>query len=236
MEPWLLDTQYRMHPAIAEFPNLLFYDGKLKSGITAADRPAPRGKPPAASVFSSSNPAGHDKTLRRREDRRPGPPLPSRVAAVHCAPDALVSAVTGRCSLHLSTGVSAGFPWPKTDKPVALVECDHGTELRAGAMRGGKISVTQSIAPGASSYCNAEEAGLAIRSATCRTLQLSFATPANLEFYQTCSVHAMGPCALLVKQWASCKWTPACLLAAQAPALVACQCSGLLRHAGPLRC
>ena len=45
VEPWLLDTQYRMHPAIAEFPNLLFYDGKLKSGITAADRPAPRGKP-----------------------------------------------------------------------------------------------------------------------------------------------------------------------------------------------
>ena len=73
------------------------------------------------------------------------------------------------CSQHLSVGVSAGFPWPKTDKPVALVECDHGTEMRAGAMRGGKISVTQSVAPGASSYCNAEEAGLAIRSAARRT-------------------------------------------------------------------
>ena len=57
VEPWLLDTQYRMHPAIAEFPNLLFYDGKLKSGITAADRPAPRGKPPAASVSPSVSPS-----------------------------------------------------------------------------------------------------------------------------------------------------------------------------------
>ncbi|OBA22373.1 P-loop containing nucleoside triphosphate hydrolase protein [Metschnikowia bicuspidata var. bicuspidata NRRL YB-4993] len=30
-----LDTQYRMHPAISEFPSQEFYDGKLKDGVTA---------------------------------------------------------------------------------------------------------------------------------------------------------------------------------------------------------
>jgi len=39
----LLDTQYRMHPAIANIPNKLFYDGLLKSGISAAERPPPLG-------------------------------------------------------------------------------------------------------------------------------------------------------------------------------------------------
>ena len=44
IDPWLLDTQYRMHPAIANFPNDLFYNGELKSGVKAAERPAPTGK------------------------------------------------------------------------------------------------------------------------------------------------------------------------------------------------
>lgn len=36
--PHMLDTQYRMHPAISEFPRARFYDGLLKDGITADDR------------------------------------------------------------------------------------------------------------------------------------------------------------------------------------------------------
>lgn len=36
--PHMLDTQYRMHPAISEFPRNKFYDGLLKDGITAQDR------------------------------------------------------------------------------------------------------------------------------------------------------------------------------------------------------
>ena len=43
MEPWLLDTQYRMHPAIAELPNMLFYDGRIRTGIKAEQRPTPAG-------------------------------------------------------------------------------------------------------------------------------------------------------------------------------------------------
>ena len=39
----LLDTQYRMHPAIAEFPSQQFYAGRVRSGVTAAQRPPARG-------------------------------------------------------------------------------------------------------------------------------------------------------------------------------------------------
>ncbi|KAJ1490860.1 P-loop containing nucleoside triphosphate hydrolase protein, partial [Baffinella frigidus] len=43
VRPLLLDTQYRMHPGISEFPADLFYGGAIKDGITAADRTAPKG-------------------------------------------------------------------------------------------------------------------------------------------------------------------------------------------------
>ncbi|CEP63289.1 RNA helicase LALA0_S07e06766g [Lachancea lanzarotensis] len=39
--PHLLDTQYRMHPAISEFPIKTFYDGKLKNGVTAEQKSWP---------------------------------------------------------------------------------------------------------------------------------------------------------------------------------------------------
>jgi len=41
--PVLLDTQYRMHPAIAHFPSISFYGGALRSGTRASSRPPPRG-------------------------------------------------------------------------------------------------------------------------------------------------------------------------------------------------
>lgn len=33
VEPLLLDTQYRMHPLIAHMPSMLFYGGRLQSGL-----------------------------------------------------------------------------------------------------------------------------------------------------------------------------------------------------------
>ncbi|XP_078588165.1 regulator of nonsense transcripts 1-like [Branchiostoma floridae x Branchiostoma japonicum] len=39
----LLDTQYRMHPAISAFPSQHFYNGQIKDGIEASDRPLPAG-------------------------------------------------------------------------------------------------------------------------------------------------------------------------------------------------
>ncbi len=39
----MLTTQYRMHPAIREWPSERFYDGKLEDGVSANDRTAPVG-------------------------------------------------------------------------------------------------------------------------------------------------------------------------------------------------
>ena len=36
----MLRTQYRCHPRISAVPNDLFYSGRLRDGVTAADRPA----------------------------------------------------------------------------------------------------------------------------------------------------------------------------------------------------
>lgn len=43
--PFLLDTQYRSHPMIAEFSSRTFYAGRLKNGITDKDRKQLRGLP-----------------------------------------------------------------------------------------------------------------------------------------------------------------------------------------------
>ena len=43
LEPLLLDTQYRMHPMICQFPSHWFYNDLLLTGISADDRPAPLG-------------------------------------------------------------------------------------------------------------------------------------------------------------------------------------------------
>ena len=51
----LLDTQYRMHPDIADLPSRLFYSGKLRSGVPPAERPPPR-------VSSHSPKMSHSET------------------------------------------------------------------------------------------------------------------------------------------------------------------------------
>jgi superfamily I DNA and/or RNA helicase len=43
IEPLLLTTQYRMHPAISKFPNQQFYSNKLIDGVNSENRPAPAG-------------------------------------------------------------------------------------------------------------------------------------------------------------------------------------------------
>ena len=43
VQPYLLDTQFRMHPALSHFPSLSFYNGLVKSGTPAVERPAPKG-------------------------------------------------------------------------------------------------------------------------------------------------------------------------------------------------
>jgi len=54
--PFMLDTQYRMHPCIAMFPSDLFYGGLLRNGVTSPERrplagfPWPREEFPVAFV------------------------------------------------------------------------------------------------------------------------------------------------------------------------------------------
>ena len=43
LKPSFLDTQYRMHPRLAEFPSAYFYDNQLLSGVHAKDREIPAG-------------------------------------------------------------------------------------------------------------------------------------------------------------------------------------------------
>lgn len=43
VKPLLLDTQYRMHPTIAAFSSMRFYEGKIASGVSSSDRPLVKG-------------------------------------------------------------------------------------------------------------------------------------------------------------------------------------------------
>jgi regulator of nonsense transcripts 1 len=43
LPPLLLDVQYRMHPALCEFPSAQFYGGLLRSWPQPRDRPLPGG-------------------------------------------------------------------------------------------------------------------------------------------------------------------------------------------------
>mmetsp|Transcript_99343 Transcript_99343/g.318755 ORF Transcript_99343/g.318755 Transcript_99343/m.318755 type:complete len:554 (-) Transcript_99343:708-2369(-) len=43
LEPFFLDTQFRMHPSIASFSAAAFYGGRLKTGVPAHERPRPMG-------------------------------------------------------------------------------------------------------------------------------------------------------------------------------------------------
>ena len=65
----MLDTQYRMHPKISEFPIARFYQGKLANGITAENRKLP-GIPDDPVYFWDTKGAAPESTIsnRLRED------------------------------------------------------------------------------------------------------------------------------------------------------------------------
>ncbi|CAM9114212.1 unnamed protein product [Scytosiphon promiscuus] len=71
IKPVLLNRQYRMHPAISDFPSLHFYDGKVSTGVRASDRPTPRGFPwptksgPVAFLRVNDNETGEAKGAAR---------------------------------------------------------------------------------------------------------------------------------------------------------------------------
>lgn len=54
----MLDTQYRMHPAISAFPNKAFYDSKLKDGTVDDNGAARAGLEPPQSDSTKSDVTG----------------------------------------------------------------------------------------------------------------------------------------------------------------------------------
>lgn len=67
---YLLDTQYRMHPAIAEYPSFAFYSGRLKNGVSERDRPIPRGFswPRPGSPLAFVDVEGEERTSRSSKE------------------------------------------------------------------------------------------------------------------------------------------------------------------------
>lgn len=63
--PHMLDTQYRMHPAISDFPRHRFYGGLLKDGLTPADR-VMDGIPANPVVFWDTNGECPEKVVTSR--------------------------------------------------------------------------------------------------------------------------------------------------------------------------
>jgi DNA replication ATP-dependent helicase Dna2 len=60
----LLDTQYRMHPGIMEIANRLFYDGLLRTDLTADERMPPEGGPVTLVPVENAGGTGVDSERR----------------------------------------------------------------------------------------------------------------------------------------------------------------------------
>ncbi|SCW04274.1 LAFE_0H09912g1_1 [Lachancea fermentati] len=67
-KPHMLDTQYRMHPSISEFPIKTFYAGMLKNGVTEQDRAWPNIKYPL--FFYQCNDGPENRVFNRKRGMR----------------------------------------------------------------------------------------------------------------------------------------------------------------------
>lgn len=67
-KPHMLDTQYRMHPNISEFPILKFYNGQLKDGVTSEEKSWPDINYPL--FFYQCNHGAETKVMNRQRGMR----------------------------------------------------------------------------------------------------------------------------------------------------------------------
>lgn len=98
LQPQLLTEQYRMHPKIAEFASQQFYDNRLLSRVTAANRPTPAGLAwPNSSVpvlFINMSPSN---------------PISSSVPSSVTVTDTFGAALSDEEALGASLPISGGF-------------------------------------------------------------------------------------------------------------------------------
>ena len=116
-----------------------------------------------------------ESTTKKEACLLPTSCLASLLSAHHARPRHSAIVLQG-IRLSNNTKKCAGFPWPNPDCPVALVECDHGQEVRGDLSRQTSALATESLQAGATSYCNLVEASLAIRSGTA-----TFGTPRSQQ-------------------------------------------------------
>lgn len=91
----LLDTQYRMHPEIMEFPSRSFYGGRLRCGVDVKDRPVPRGFPwPRAGVPMSF--VSVEGTIPFLLNHLSRPPRPQCIISVYAYTSAQAAAAMSR--------------------------------------------------------------------------------------------------------------------------------------------
>lgn len=67
-KPHMLDTQYRMHPKISEFPIMKFYNGQLKDGVTSEQKSWPDINYPL--FFYQCNHGAETKVMNRQRGMR----------------------------------------------------------------------------------------------------------------------------------------------------------------------
>jgi len=131
LEPLLLDTQYRMHPAIAAFPSAQFYANRLISAVSPEDRPRPAGL------------------------AWPSPQSPIAFVSLAGGERRKVLSAVGEGTLPEA---AAALPLGSEAEGEGAAEDEDGSEGGSGGEGGGGSEGSGASSDGATSYSNAREA------------------------------------------------------------------------------
>lgn len=79
----MLDTQYRMHPAISAFSSKTFYNSELKDGTVLSDGSVRAGLDPPQTAFLLSDDDGKPRNVTFLNHDYPESPLSRSIANYH---------------------------------------------------------------------------------------------------------------------------------------------------------